>query len=490
MNQNIGAIFAIFTPDKLLRVWQIALILFAISGVWATDNVKLESIKSNSIQTDFYDSSTKNSKSPPHLPYADSPLFSYSKNDKNIVVIVLDMFSGSHTPYILEQFPQFMKQLDGFTLFPNALSTTNATAHSITTLIGGEYYAIYNMNKRKNNLAQEIRQGYENTGIAFANSGFSVSYMSDMYSNLIDNPKIHLVSDYKIFEPYFYERHNLKNAIESYREQTRHYESLDLISFGLFRFAPKYRAREKIYNNGDWLYDKMPNLLAHIAHASNTYAPTHIIRIDSNKPTFKFFHTSMTHFPFAVYFNGKECEFGGKKSAWNDYPHEEKITDKQFFQHYDSEACAMQYLTEYINLLKNVGIYDNTQIFVVSDHGGDVSFGTPKFAYRPDVLFLFKDFGTRGNLKIDNRLMANYDIASIFCANLKGGCPNVAPNILQNYPNNREIIYMIPYHWILEKHKLNEWLINKAYKVKDNIYDEKNWTDISDESYGIVNTKK
>ena len=68
MNQNIGAIFAIFTPDKLLRVWQIALILFAISGVWATDNVKLESIKSNSIQTDFYDSSTKNSKSPP--PFA------------------------------------------------------------------------------------------------------------------------------------------------------------------------------------------------------------------------------------------------------------------------------------------------------------------------------------------------------------------------------------------------------------------------------------
>lgn len=72
MSQNISAIFAIFTPDKLLRVWQIALILFATSGVWAKDNVKradfVKSIKSNSIQTDFYDSSTKNSKSPP--PFA------------------------------------------------------------------------------------------------------------------------------------------------------------------------------------------------------------------------------------------------------------------------------------------------------------------------------------------------------------------------------------------------------------------------------------
>ena len=406
------------------------------------------------------------------------------------------MFSGSHTPYILEQFPRFKKELDGFTLYPNAVSTTNATAHSITTLIGGEYYAVYNMNKRGQNLAEQIKQGYESIGESFANSGFSVSYMSSMYSNLISHPSIHLISDYAIFEPYFNEKHNLKNAIDSYRAQTKHYETLDLISFGLFRFAPKLSAREKIYNNGAWLYKKMPNLLTAISHASSTYAPTHFINVDSTKPTFKFFHTFMTHFPYAVYFNGESCEFSNPKSAWEDYPHNVKRIypqDRNFknfhYQHYDAEACAMQYLTEYIALLKEKGIYDKTQIFVVSDHGGDDKIGLPKFAYRPDVLLLFKDFGARGALKIDNRLMANYDISSIFCANLKGGCPNVPPNILQNYPSNREIIYTIPYHWVLEKHESNKWLINKAYKVRENIYDEQNWIDISDESHGIVNHK-
>ena len=172
------------------------------------------------------------------------------------------------------------------------------------------------------------------------------------------------------------------------------------------------------------------------------------------------------------------------------YPN--KWREKGFYQHFDTEACALKYLSDYIKSLKAHGIYDNTQIFVVSDHSGNDNINIPvldKYDSRPDTLLLFKDFNAKGSLKIDNRLMANYDIASIFCANLKGGCPNVAPNILQNYPNNREIIYMIPYHWILEKHKLNEWLINKAYKVKDNIYDEKNWIDISDESYGIVNVK-
>ncbi len=59
------------------------------------------------------------------------------------------MFSGSHTPYILEQFPEFKTQLDGFTLFPNAISSSNATLYSMPSIIGGEHYTIYNMNKRK-----------------------------------------------------------------------------------------------------------------------------------------------------------------------------------------------------------------------------------------------------------------------------------------------------------------------------------------------------
>ena len=165
---------------------------------------------------------------------------------------------------------------------------------------------------------------------------------------------------------------------------------------------------------------------------------------------------------------------------------------KNFYQHFDTEACALKYLSDYIQSLKELGIYDNTQIFVVSDHSGNDNINIPvldKYDTRPDSLFLFKDFGTSGDLKIDSRLMANYDIASMFCENLPNGCPNVPPNILKNYPQDRELIHTIPIAWQTEKHKPNEWLLNKAYKVRGNIYDPKNWTDISDESYGIVNVK-
>ena len=86
--------------------------------------------------------------------------------------------------------------------------------------------------------------------------------------------------------------------------------------------------------------------------------------------------------------------------------------------------------------------------------------------------------------------MANYDISSIFCANLKSGCPNVSKNILQHYPKNRALKWIKNKYWELHKQHKNEWLIERAFEVRKNIYDAQNWIDISDESHGIVNVKK
>ena len=484
-----GSMLVFFVFKKLLRATQIIFItLFVVSGVNVFQIIDK--------QLDF---------STIHLPY-ENELFSYSKNDKNIVVVVLDMFSGSHTPYILEQFPEFKTQLDGFTLFPNAISTTNSTVHSMATLIGGEHYATYNMNKRKLNLIDEIDKAFIDTTNAFAQDNFSVAMMAFVGTNVANlKPKLHneifaLDSYSEAFLNYYVNGENLSIEINN-AKNAKYTEKIRLISFGVFKFAPKVLHYE-IYRNGAWLShaDTEDVLFASdsIKNSASFYASTHILNTNATKPTFKFLHSMMTHLPYGMYFNGKECKFFDNKSAWDDYPHNVKMyypykwREKNFYQHFDTEACALKYLSDYIQSLKKLGIYDNTQIFVVSDHSGNDNINIPildKDDSRPDTLLLFKDFNAKGSLKIDNRLMANYDIASIFCENLPNGCPNVPPNILKNYPQNRELIHTIPSAWQLEGHKKNEWLITKAYKVKDNIYDEKNWINISDESYGIVNVK-
>ena len=496
-----------FTLTKLMRVWQIAFAtLFIVSGVNATsialkysDSAKIaeSSNFAESSSDSALDSATNvdsTHSTPPHLPY-ENELFSYSKNDKNIVVIVLDAFSGSHTPYILEQFPHFKEQLDGFTLFPNTISTTNSTIHSIATLVGGEYYAVYNMNKRKQNLAKEIDSAFISTANAFAEADFSVSLMAFVGSKIDNiNAQTHpavfaLDAGSRAFLNHYIRSENLFESIKANTAKNSKYIlPAQLSAFGLFKFAPK-PLHPSIYNDGLWLLNTKNNVTTAIGYAATFYAPTHILNADSAKPTFKYFHTMMTHTPYGMYFNNNKCEFFGTKTAWDDFTHKPHIDYKYAYQHYDTESCAMKYLTHFVANLKNLGIYDNTQIFIVSDHGGTSAINIP-ISSRPDALLLFKDFGARGKLKIDNHLMANYDIPSIFCANLKNGCPSVGQNILTNYPANREIIHTIPSAWQLERHRKNEWYITKAYKVSKNIYSAENWVDISDSKYGIVNVKK
>ena len=497
---TLGIALVAFTLTKLMRVWQIVLLtLFIVSGVNAFQIIdkRMDSAK-------VAQETQNNDKSKP--PY-ENELFSYSKTQKNIVVIVLDMFSGSHTPYILEQFPHFKEQLDGFVLFPNTISTTNSTIHSIATLIGGEYYATYNMNKRKENLTKQIDSAFIGTANAFASADFSVSLMAFTGSK-IDNINAQTNSqiftfdaESEVFLDYYIHSVGLAEKVATIKKRTQNIILGELLTCGIFIFAPKI-LRPKIYNNGKWLFkveQKILDIFSTIKSASSFYATTHILNTNVIKPTFKYFHSMMTHLPYGMYFHNNKCKFFSDKTAWEDYPHKatmyypNKGRKEGFYQHFDTESCALKYLADYIELLKNAGIYDNTQIFVVSDHSGNDNINIPildKDDSRPDSLLLFKDFGAKGSLKIDNRLMANYDIVSIFCANLKNGCPNVPKNILQNYPLNREIIHTIPTTFILERHQENEWLITKAYKVRKDIYNAENWVDISDSKYGIVNVKK
>ena len=430
-----------------------------------------------------------------------SKFFSYSKSDKNIVVIMLDMFNGTHTPYILEQFPHFRTKLDGFTLFPNAVSSANLTMPTIATFMGGEHYTAVNMNRRARNLAKEIDSAFIDTANAFVGGGFSVNLMSPVGTSaqsvqrqMLDGA---IITDYgtQQFVDFYAKSEGFFDEVIQMRGFSLRFDTIQLLLYGVFKFSPEFYARSTIYNNGFWHFPRAQRAKSHsltaINYASNFYAFTRKIDAESTKPTFKFLYSPMTHGPYGAYFDGNKCDFFTPKTAWDDYAHKALLKDKSE-QHYDAEACALQYLADFVENLKNAGIYDNTQIFVVSDHGGNdnINFPLPndkeKNNIRPDVILLFKDFGASGAIRTDKRLMANYDIASIFCANLPSGCPSVGKNILSHYPQKREIIHSAVYHWILYNNKPNEWIISKAYKVRGNdIYKAENWEEVRE----VVNMK-
>ena len=66
-----------------------------------------------------------------------SEILSFSK-EKNIVVVMLDMFTGIHFEYILQRYPSLYNTFSGFYYFPDTTSFGTSTLFGKSPIIGGE----------------------------------------------------------------------------------------------------------------------------------------------------------------------------------------------------------------------------------------------------------------------------------------------------------------------------------------------------------------
>lgn len=407
------------------------------------------------------------------------PLFNFSTKNKNILVIILDRADGYSVQRELKEFKEISSSYDGFINFTNAISTSNSTAPTLSSIIGGEHYTAFNINSANTNeiLETKIAKGYANTLNAFYNNGYDVSAYLDfptnakyLYPLLTSNDNIEFVSS--PYEKAYTLASSLGDSTASERMLLN-----QLVSFGIFRLS-LLSLRPAAYQKGRWLFDTK-------SISSQTIAPfwafKEFITNTNDSPTFKFFHFSITHNPYVL---GEDCRYRG--------PLVMTIDDNNHFDlpygHYYSEVCAFRWISEIINKMKNLNIYDNTEIFITADHGAQYKYLPVKLNLH--IPLLYKPYNSRGELRANNNLIANYNIASIFCSNLPDGCPNVGKNVLQaNYP--REILVANIKNWRLEEQHKNRFILDKHFVIKNNnkdknsyvvdIYDSSNWTDVTKE---------
>ena len=418
----------------------------------------------------------------------ENELFSYAKNHKNIVVIVLDMFTGSHFPYLLQFFPELKTQLDGFVWFDNAVSSANATVYTLPSIIAGEYYTIINQNKRRQNRDEATQNAYVDVGNAFAKAGYQTSFFSSLkvFEKKPANLPFFWLDDSRSLQHYFIQ----DNADLTFKN-AHIFDIAHFLSFGIFKFSPDGIIRHAIYDDSHWFFSTPPMDNSRIIeNISSFYAFSRIKNANAEQPTFKFIHTLMTHFPYGINAENKQCNYLKDGTIFKNPPWKKTVDVfgkknklNLNLQHFDTEACSLFLFNDFLEWLKAQNIYDNTQILIVSDHPGsdstsDVPHLTPRL-FGQDVLFLFKDFNARGELQTDSRLVANFDAATIFCENLNNSCPNVLPNILKNYPKNRAILHARPDEPLPNNDPL--WRIFRAYKIQGNLYDENAYTDVSRE---------
>ncbi|KJG02569.1 hypothetical protein [Photobacterium angustum] len=83
------------------------------------------------------------------IPSYNNDLSSYSKSKKNIVVFMLDMFTGDHMLKIINENKNISDALNGFVYYPDTLTSGNHTLSGEIGIHGGHQSIPRNINKKR-----------------------------------------------------------------------------------------------------------------------------------------------------------------------------------------------------------------------------------------------------------------------------------------------------------------------------------------------------
>ena len=415
------------------------------------------------------------------IPSELSPYLDFSK-DKNILVIFSDTVQSDNFTQALKDYPQIFDDFSGFTYYTNTLSVGSITFASAPAISGGSYYSPVEINKRDSNLslAAQSTQAIADVANAFEKSGYKVALGTSYPSNdaLLAkalNKGIFVFPDNQnhIWRDFYAERIDLK------QDDISHKPIGELFSYGLFSASP-YIFRARIYLSGGWLFgDSLHSnhLQGKVYHAGRLLAFSQNLTTDSTKPTFKLLYEAMEHFPWMLRYEN-DCKPIESVSEYRS----KTLSDRDDLA-YQNHLCYVKHLSTFLNALKEAKIYDNTKIIIVSDHGNGGN-GAPiidfpmRAARNSHIFFMVKDFNSTGKLKIDKEtFISNADTMAIACDEIESKCPNIAPSVLKVPVKNRELFYSIV-DGGTGREANNRYDINIIYKVKDNIFDLKNWEQV------------
>jgi len=366
--------------------------------------------------------------------------YSLCKHGKNIIFIFLDRAIGSYAELFFKEFPEMQEVYEGFTYYPNTVSYGTNTANGSPALFAGYEYTPEHLNAR----ASEKMVDKHNEALLvlpriFSQSGYSVTVTDPPYSNY------RLVGDYRPFQPYpeiavkqllgkqtvrYKQEH--ADVLKWEPEATSNLLKARLPVFSLLRTALPI-LREAMYDNGSYLH--MEQTAQHTDEFLDSYSQLYYLHDLTDY--------SASHDTFTV--------------LTNETPHEPVLLEPPFYEPqdvisqihnplkknlhtvsptdlatYHVNAATLRQLGNWLEDLKNEGVYDNTRIIIVSDHGHPVQ--TPVFQdfannalryalFNP--LLMVKDFDASGLLVEDDSFMTNAD-AAIFA--LEGlGIPMVNP---------------------------------------------------------------
>ena len=337
--------------------------------------------------------------------------FPLSRHEKNVFIIFLDRAQGSAMSDALKVYQELAEELDGFVFYPNTLSFGANTLLGVPAMLGGYNYTPDKINERNNEfLSDKVNEAIKLMPHFFVKAGYRVTITDPVIANMQSVPDISIFKDMpnvnaRLLSGKLTDRYRSKFPSKT-EEGSSAFDYDILFRYGIFRLSPP-ALRYGIYYKGQWWREAAYNSYGRaIGEFSSLYYLPEICSVDDDKPTFNVLMNMTTHeggsynrdyFPqeTSIEFSNEEIEiFGSKENA----------------EYIFVLVSAIKQIAKWTEYLKREGIYDNTRIIVVSDHGGNyLSAQADSGMERYNPLLMIKDFDNRGSLNVTDTFMTHAD---------------------------------------------------------------------------------
>ena len=371
------------------------------------------------------------------------------KNGKNVVVFMVDRAISDYFPYIIEEKPELKEQFAGFTFYPNTISYGNCTLLGSPGLFGGYEYTPEEMNRRDSlTLIEKHNEALKLMPALFSENGYKVTVCDPPLANYYWIPDLTIYDEYPDINTYVTKAKLLDvNSLTRTEELRNH----NFFAYSIFRSAPVL-LHNALYRGGSYNHSGKSFRLV----SSNMYvAEGNIDGVDSifmgsygvlqslheltdisdgDKGAFLIIDNDTAHDvtmlqepeyepAHSVDNTAYEKEHGIRRTADGD---ELQFENKTQLVHYQCNMAAMIQLGKWMDYLRENGLYDNTRIIIVSDHGYDLnnlfnktddsadgqSTASPFDISSYKALLMVKDFDS-SEFKTDGTFMTNADTPSI-----------------------------------------------------------------------------
>ena len=323
-------------------------------------------------------------------------------SNENFVVFVVDAADGAAFRTLIETTdPEYRILLEDFTFFPNTVGAYTYTEQAIPQILTGRWY--------------EFQEPFE----VFVEKSLDKSPLLEELSS-----KNYLIGVYE--EGLLYNSgntHGFENVIEG-RYRLDNFAEYARSSFCLmwYMYAP-FIMKKYFVNPG--LYTTIRNQAradgdAFLGDNGEFYKRLRASEISvTDDRCFRFIHIDGAHVPF----------------IWDREVNRIPMKDGSYLQNYQA---SMTIVKQYLQKLRDAGVYDNSAIIIMADHGYDLEGHGNKGRENP--LFLVKGRGESHEFRISEQPVSYEDLMEIYIRLLDGKGSDELIDYAEDGQRDRRII--------------------------------------------------